>query len=90
MRRSLLALGVFALVAAVADKAVPVTSVTGGKPFSQAGVRVGDIIAEVNGKKHDSPESLRRLLRDALAIGEATVKLQRGDKTETVKVVLPE
>jgi hypothetical protein len=33
---------------------------------------------------------LRRLLRDALAIGDATVTLKRGDKTETVKVTLPE
>ena len=58
--------------------------------FAEAGVEIGDIILEVNGKKPDSPESLRRLLRDALAIGDATVKLQRGDKTETVKVALPE
>ena len=76
--------------AKVIDKAVQVTAVTDGKPFAKAGVKVGDIILEVNGKKPDSPESLRRLLRDALAIGDATVKLQRGDKTETVKVSLPE
>lgn len=44
----------------------------------------------MNGQKPDSPEALRRLLRDALAIGDATVKLQRGEKTETVKVSLPE
>ena len=61
-----------------------------GKPFADGGVRVGDIIANVNGKKPDSAESLRRLLRDALAIGDATVKLQRGDRIETVKVSLPE
>ncbi len=54
------------------------------------GVKAGDVVTEVNGKKPDSPESLRRLLRAALAIGVATVKLQRGDKTETVKVTLPE
>ena len=45
---------------------------------------------EVNGKKPTDAESLRRLLRDALAIGDATVKLQRGEKTEVVKVSLPE
>lgn len=76
--------------AKAAEKVVKVTSITDGKPFANAGVRVGDIILEVNGKKPDSPESLRRLLRDALAIGDATLKLQRGDKTETVKVSLPE
>ncbi len=74
----------------VADKAIQITAVTDDKPFAASGVKVGDVIIEVNGKKPDSPESLRRLLRDALAIGDATVKLQRGDKTETVKVVLPE
>jgi hypothetical protein len=74
----------------VVDKAVKVAAVEKGKPFADASVWAGDIITEVNGKKPDSPESLRRLLRDALAIGDATVKLQRGDKTETVKVSLPE
>jgi hypothetical protein len=73
-----------------AGKAIQVSAVADGKPFAKAGVRVGDVVAEVNGKKPDSPESLRRLLRDALAVGDATVKLQRGDKTETVKVTLPE
>jgi hypothetical protein len=74
----------------VVDKAVQVSAVTNGQPFAKAGVRVGDVVTEVNGKKPDSAESLRRLLRDALAIGDATVKLRRGDKTETVKVALPE
>jgi hypothetical protein len=75
--------------ATLLDK-VRVSAVADGKPFARAGVKVGDIIAEVNGKKPDTPESLRRLLRDALAVGDATVKLQRGDKTETVKITLPE
>jgi len=74
----------------VVDKAVQVTAIAAGKPFASAGARVGDIVAEVNGQKPDSPEGLRRLLRDALAVGDATLKLQRGDKTETVKVTLPE
>jgi hypothetical protein len=74
----------------IADKAVQVAAVEMGKPFADAGVWKGDIITEVNGKKPDSAESLRRLLRDALSIGDATVKLQRGDKTEVVKVSLPE
>jgi S1-C subfamily serine protease len=74
----------------MADKAVQVTAVAEGKPFADAGVRDGDIIAEVNGKKPDSAESLRRLLRDALAIGDAAVKFQRGGKTQTVRISLPE
>jgi membrane-associated protease RseP (regulator of RpoE activity) len=74
----------------LADKAVQVTAVADSKPFAEAGVRVGDIVAEVNGKKPDSAESLRRLLRDALAIGDATVILQRGGRTKTVKISLPD
>jgi hypothetical protein len=35
-------------------------------------------------------DALRCLLRDALVICDATVKLKRGDKNETVKVSLPE
>jgi len=58
--------------------------------FGAAGVEIGDVITAVNGRKPDSAESLRRLLRDALAVGDATVTLRRGDKTETVKVSLPD
>jgi len=76
--------------AKAAEKAIHVIAVAAGKPFADPGVLAGDIIAEVNGKKPDSPESLRRLLRDALAIGDATVKLQRGATSETVKIALPE
>lgn len=72
------------------DAAVKVTAVADGKPFAKAGVKAGDVITGVNGKKPDSAESLRRLLRDALAVGDATVTLRRGDKTQTVTVALPE
>lgn len=74
----------------VAEGAVRVSSVGAEKAFAQAGVRKDDVITEVGGKKPDSAESLRRLLRDALALGDATVTLKRGDKIEAVKVALPE
>jgi hypothetical protein len=74
----------------VAEKGVQVAAIEMGKPFADAGGRVGDTITEVNGMKPDSAESLRRLLRDALAIGDATVKLNRDGKVETVKVSLAE
>ncbi len=76
--------------AKAAGKAVQITAVADDKPFAAAGVKVGDVVTAVNGKTPDSPESLRRLLRDALAIGDATVQIRRGDKTATVKVSLPE
>ncbi len=83
-------LSVVGVEVVAAEKGVKITKLADGKPFAMAGVQVGDIITEVNGKKPDSAESLRRLLRDALAIVDATVTLKRGDKTETVKVSLPE
>jgi hypothetical protein len=77
------------------DKNLELSEITSERKFFRAGlletgVKVGDVFVDVNGKKPDSPESLRRLFRDALAIGDATVKLKRGDKTMTVKVTLPE
>ncbi|MCI0700188.1 MAG: PDZ domain-containing protein [Planctomycetia bacterium] len=73
-----------------ADGVVQVAKLEAGTLCEKAGFQVGDTILEVNGKKPTDAESLRRLLRDALAIADATVKLQRGDKTETLKVALPE
>jgi hypothetical protein len=58
--------------------------------FAKSGADVGDVITAVNGKQPESAESLRRLLRDALAVGDATLTVKRGDKTETVTVTLPE
>jgi hypothetical protein len=73
-----------------ADGAVTVAKVAAGKPSDKAGFEVGDVVLDVNGKKPADAESLRRLLRDALAVGDAAVKLKRGDKTESVKLSLPE
>jgi PDZ domain len=74
----------------VAEGAVKVAAIADGKAFAKADIRKDDIVTAVNGKKPDSAESLRRLLRDALALGDATVTLRRGDKIETVRVSLPE
>ena len=74
----------------VANKAVRVAKVAEGKAFALAGVRAGDIVAAVNGKRPDGAESLRRLLRNALALGDATVTLKRGEATVTVTVALTE
>lgn len=73
-----------------AGGAVRVTAVAEGGEFDAVGVKVGDMVTAVEGKKPDTAESLRRLLRDALAVGDATVTLRRGDKDLTVKVSLPE
>lgn len=74
----------------VADGAVRVAALAAGNVCEKAGLKVGDAVVEVNGKKPTDAESLRRLLRDALAVGEATVKLQRGKDTITAKLSLPD
>ena len=73
-----------------ADGAVTVAKVAAGSACEKAGLKVGDVILEAGGKKPADAEALRRLLRDALAVGDANLKLKRSDKIETVKVVLPE
>ncbi len=74
----------------VADGAVQVAKVEAKSESEKAGVKVGDAILDVNGKKPADGESLRRLLRDALAVGDATVNLQRGKDTINVKLSLPD
>ena len=74
----------------VVDKTVTVGTLAAGKPCAQAKLKVGDTLLTVNSKKFESAESLRRALRDALAVGDATVTFRRGDKTETATVVLPD
>lgn len=68
-------------------KVVTVSAVTPSGAAGEAGVKAGDVVAAVNGKAPDGPESLRRLLRDALAVGDAAVTLTRDG--EAVKVALP-
>ena len=45
----------------VEGKSLQVTTIADDKPFADAGREEGDIMMEVNGKKPDSAESLRRL-----------------------------
>jgi hypothetical protein len=73
-----------------ADGAITVDAVTGGSASEKAGLKAGDAILEAAGKKPADAESLRRLLRDSLAIGDATVKLKRGNEILSVKLSLPD
>ena len=71
-----------------ADKAVTVEKVAAKSEAEKAGVKAGDVILEVGEKKPADAESLRRLLRDALAVGDATVKVKRGNDTLSVTLKL--
>jgi hypothetical protein len=73
-----------------ADGAVTVAAVAPGSVGEKAGVKAGDVVLEAGGKQPADVEALRRLLRDALAVGDAAVKLKRGDETLSVKLALPE
>ena len=72
------------------DKVVRLSTIAGGTAFAKAGAKAGDVVESVNGATPESAESLRRLLRDALAVGDATVKVKRGDTVHILRVVLPE
>jgi len=78
------------LVVRAAGGAVAVESITAGGACDRAGVRAGDVIVTVNGRRPESAESLRRLLRDALGPGDAAVSLRRGADTVAVTVALPD
>ncbi|QJW94359.1 PDZ domain-containing protein [Frigoriglobus tundricola] len=73
-----------------ADGTVQVMGVAPGKSCEDAGLKVGDVILDVGGKKPADAESLRWLLRDALAVGDAAVKVRRGKEALVVTVSLPE
>jgi S1-C subfamily serine protease len=72
------------------DGAVTVAAVAAGLPCAKAGLKAGDAIADVGGKKPADAESLRRLLRDALAVGPAAVAVRRGGAALTIQLSLPE
>jgi S1-C subfamily serine protease len=67
-----------------------VSVLTPKKAFATAGAKEGDIIERVIGVRPETSESLRRALRDALAVGDAAVKVRRGDGLHTLTVSLPE
>jgi hypothetical protein len=73
-----------------ADKTVTVDAITARSGAEKAGLKAGDVVVEAHGKKPTDAESLRRLLRDALAVGDATVKVQRGNESLLLKLVLPD
>jgi serine protease Do len=67
-----------------------VTHVEPGGPSAKAGLKPGDVVLEVGGKKVDGPRELR-LLVSAMAPGASVaVKLVREGKEQTVKVQLGE
>ncbi len=69
-----------------ANATVVVEAITAGGACDRGGVRAGDVILTVNGRRPESVESLGRLLRDALGPGDAAVRVRRGAETVAVTV----
>jgi S1-C subfamily serine protease len=73
-----------------ADHGAAVMEVVPNTPASKAGLKTGDVITEVNGKRIDNPEDLREAVRRAGVGKELTVKVARGKGTKELHATLEE
>lgn len=71
------------------QRGVLVTAVTPDGPAAKAGVKAGDVVLELDGKKTESGADLRRAVRDAEAGRKLSLKLQREGRPLDVEVELP-
>jgi serine protease Do len=67
-----------------------VGEVTRGSPAEKAGIKEGDIILELNGRKVTDSRHLRLLVAQAAPDTEVKLKVSRDGKSETVAVTLGE
>ncbi len=65
-------------------------AVVPGSPADKAGLRVGDIVEELDGQKITSQNTLSTLMRKYVPGDKVTVKFHRGDEERTVSVTLGE
>ena len=59
-----------------------------GGPAAKAGLRAGDLITEIDGKKISAPEELIVEIRTHNVGDEVTITYIRGTKTNTAKLIL--
>jgi serine protease Do len=73
-----------------ADSGAVVVAVDPGGPAAKAGVHVGDVVLDWNGKKIDDPNELPRLVAATKPGTRAKMKVWRGGKTEALDVAVGE
>ncbi len=72
----------------VPEQGARVVEVMANTPAAKAGLENGDVILRVNDKPVNGPMGLTRVIREAGAGNEVTLKVQRGEKTMDLKAHL--
>jgi serine protease Do len=67
-----------------------VSSVTSDSPAARAGLKAGDVITEVNGRRVERPADVNAAIRDGGAEGKVALKVMRDRKEQTLNATLPE
>ncbi len=73
---------------AKAEEGVYVTQIYTGSPAATAGITEGDVIVEMNGESVDTMSTLKKLLVKCRPGDEVTLKIERDQKEQEVKVTL--
>lgn len=78
------------LVVGAAEGGVRVETIEAKSPLAAAGLRKGDLVTAVDGKKVGPGDSFRKQMRAAVAQGDCTLTVRRGDETKETAVRFPE
>jgi serine protease Do len=65
-----------------------VATVSAGSPAARSGVRQGDVILAIDGRKIEAPRDLSRAVADAKAGSKATLTVWRGDRELPLQVAV--
>ena len=68
------------------DNGILVVQVNKGTPAAKAGLRAGDVIAEVNQQVVDKVSTIQRLVDQVGVKGELEVTVKRSDRTIALKI----
>ncbi len=70
------------------DAGALVDSVAAGSPAEKAGIKVGDVLARIDGEPIEGPHDVRSQIRDAEDGETATIELYRDGRAQTVTAAL--